>query len=101
MFILFDHIFKDGVLVKSHMSTQISFESLQWLYYEQAKLDEKGLGTIDHAYHRGERTVYGKKVDGFIIINGKKIVYEYDGKFKYSNIVYISFINYSGVFIYI
>ena len=45
---------------KQVLQGQTSFSALQWLQYEQTKLKVK----IQHAYHQGEKTVFGYRVDG-------------------------------------
>ena len=57
---------------------QHSFESLQWLYYQQTKYDQ----TIQHAFHQGEKVIFldkQYKVDGYAKINGRKTIFEYNG----------------------
>ena len=70
---------KNGKFKKKPLTNrQHSFESLQWLYYQQTKYNE----TIQHAFHQGEKVIYldkQYKVDGYAIINGRKTIFEYNG----------------------
>ena len=65
----------NGKFRKNILDPNGSLSSLQWLYYEQTKYNER----IHHAYHQGEKTVYGCRVDGYAIINGIETVWEYNG----------------------
>ena len=65
---------------KQYLSTGGSFRALQYLYYRQALLDEQGLNVnIEHQYFRGEKYVYGFKCDGYVVIDGQEIVFEFHG----------------------
>ena len=65
---------------KQYLSTGGSFRALQYLYYCQAQLDEQGLNVnIEHQYFRGEKYVYGYKCDGYVVIDGREIVFEFHG----------------------
>ena len=67
---------------KRILTTNSSFGALQYLYYCQALLAITNPGlNIEHQYFHGEKTVYGEKVDGYIQIDGKEIVFEYNGKY--------------------
>ena len=65
----------NGKFRKNVLIPNSSFSSIQWLYFQQTKYTE----TIHHAYHQGEKIIYGYKVDGYAIINGQKTVFEYNG----------------------
>ena len=66
---------------KRILSPNGSFGALQYLYYCQALLAITNPGiNIEHQYFHGEKTVHGYKVDGYVKIEGKEIVYEYNGK---------------------
>ena len=67
---------------KRILSPNGSFEALQYIYYCQAVLEKTNPGlNIEHQYFHGEKTVYGHKVDGYVKIDGKEIVFEYNGKY--------------------
>ena len=66
---------QNGKFKKNVLVPQVSFSSMQWLYYQQTKYNV----TIQHAYHQGEKIVHGCKVDGFAIIDGIETVFEYNG----------------------
>ena len=66
---------------KRIMAPNNSFGALQYLYYCQALLAITHPGVnIEHQYFQGERTVHGHKVDGYVQIDGKEVVFEYNGK---------------------
>ena len=54
---------------------QSSFSSLQWLQYEQTKIQVQ----IQHSFHQGERFIHGFKVDGYAVVDGVETVWEYNG----------------------
>ena len=54
---------------------QTSFSAVQWLQWEQTKINVQ----IQHAFHHGEIEVHGYKVDGYAVINGVETVWEYNG----------------------
>ena len=54
---------------------QTSFRAVQWLQYEQTKLQVQ----IQHAFHQGEKEVYGCRVDGYAVVDGTETVWEYNG----------------------
>ena len=60
---------------KQVLQGQTSFSALQWLQYEQTKLKIQ----IQHAYHQGEKTVFGYRVDGYAVVDGVETVWEYNG----------------------
>ena len=68
---------------KKHMSTQISFKALQWLYMEQESnrcKDKYGNRVqMDHAYFHGEKTIFNAKVDGYAFIDGQHVIWEFNG----------------------
>ena len=68
---------------KSHLSSQISFKALQWIYMEQESdncVDKDGNRvTIQHDYHHGEVIVFNSKVDGYAFINDTHVVWEFNG----------------------
>ena len=67
---------------KRVLTTGNSFQALQFIYYCQAVLDKTNPGlNIEHQYFHGERTIYGHKVDGYVQIDGKEIVFEFNGKY--------------------
>ena len=66
---------KNGRFRKNVLVGDSSFSSIQWLYFQQTKYKER----IHHAYFQGEKTVYGCKVDGYAVINGKETIFEYNG----------------------
>ena len=76
-------VLKDKKFVKKHMASQISFKALQWLYSEQESercRDKNGNKVqMDHAYFHGEKTIFHKKVDGYAMIDGKHVVWEFNG----------------------
>ena len=73
---------KNGKFTKQILSTGNSLKALQYLYYQQSLLDKQGIDvTIEHQYHQGEKWVYGYQCDGYVKINGKEIVYEFNGEF--------------------
>ena len=70
----------NGKYTKQYLSTGGSFKALQYLYYSQAILDKEGYNvTIEHQYHQGEKIIYGQKVDGYVRIGQKEIVFEFNG----------------------
>ena len=74
---------KNNKYIKSHMSSQISFKALQWIYMEQESdrcVDKNGNRvTIQHDYFQGEVTVFNAKVDGYALIDGVHVVWEFNG----------------------
>ena len=68
---------------KSHMATQISFKALQWLYMEQeserCKDKDGNRVQMDHAYFHGEKEIFNAKVDGYAFIDGKHVIWEFNG----------------------
>lgn len=70
---------------KNHMSSQISFKALQWIYMEQESsrcVDKHGQRiTIEHHYHQGERTIFNSKVDGYALVDDKHVIWEFNGCF--------------------
>ena len=74
---------KNGKYIKSHMSSQISFKALQWIYMEQESdrcVDKNGNRvTIQHDYFQGEVTIFNSKVDGYAHIDGVHVVWEFNG----------------------
>ena len=70
---------------KTHMSSQISFKALQWIYMEQESsrcVDKQGRRvTIEHHYHQGERTIFNSKVDGYALIDDEHVIWEFNGCF--------------------
>ena len=54
---------------------QTSFSAVQWLQYEQTKLQVQ----IQHAFHQGEKEVYDCRVDGYAVVDGVETVWEYNG----------------------
>ena len=71
---------KKGKFTKNILSTGNSFKALQFIYYQQSLLDKQGINvTIEHQYHQGEKWVYGYQCDGYVKINGKEIVFEFNG----------------------
>ena len=67
---------------KRVLMTGNSLRALQFIYYCQALLDNTNPGlNIEHQYFHGERTIYGHKVDGYVQIDGKEIVFEFNGKY--------------------
>ena len=69
--------------VKSHMSTQVSFKALQWLYMEQESVrckDKHGNRVqMHHDYFQGEKTIFNSTVDGYAFINNRHVVWEFNG----------------------
>ena len=73
-------LLSNGFYQKKTLATDCSLSALQWLYYHQAKIQEAGFThIIQHRYHQGEKTILGYKVDGYVEIGNRKIVYEYNG----------------------
>ena len=69
--------------IKQYLSTGGSFKALQYLYYQQALLNKAGYDVqIEHAYHQGEKDVYGYKCDGYVNLDGREIVFEFHGKHR-------------------
>ena len=68
---------------KSHMSNQVSLKALQWLYMEQESVrckDKYGNRVqMDHDYFQGEKTIFNSTVDGYAFIDGKHVVWEFNG----------------------
>ena len=85
---------------KRILSPNSSFGALQYLYYCQALLAVTHPGlNIEHQYFHGERTVYGHKVDGYVNIDGKEIVFEYNGEFLVPFLVIKSVPSYTQLFL--
>ena len=82
-------IFKNKKAHKKLMTDQMSMGQVQWLNAVQETdlcLDSNGNKIqIEHGYFRGEKEVYGCKVDGYMIKDGREHFFEYLGK-KLSNI---------------
>ena len=76
-------VFKGGKAIKRLMTDQISMGQMQWLYAIQETalcLDSNGKKIqIEHGYHRGEVEVYGCKVDGYMVKDGREFFFEYLG----------------------
>ena len=74
---------KNNKYHKSHLSSQISLKALQWLYMEQESekcVDKDGNRvTIQHDYHHGEVTIFNSKIDGYALIDGVHVVWEFNG----------------------
>lgn len=71
---------------KRSLQPGISFKSLQWLYYLQAT-EFKGI-QIQHAYHRGEKTFNGHKVDGYALVNDQHVFMEFNGCYFHGHCKY-------------
>ena len=69
--------------IKSHMSTGISFKAIQWLYMEQESVrckDKNGNKIqMHHDYFQGEKTIFQSTVDGYAFIDGRHVVWEFNG----------------------
>ena len=77
---------------KVHLSYGTSFKSLQWLYWIEHQLQMNGhQEQLQHLYHRGEKRVCGYKVDGYTVIDGEEVIYEFYGNMDLSNHFYSSF----------
>ena len=65
------------------MKAGTSFGAMQWLYYMQATdcIDKKGERVqMQHAYFNDEHVECGFQPDGFAIIDGEYVFYEYHGR---------------------
>lgn len=71
---------------KKVMKPGISFGQIQWLNYMQTQcLDSNGETVqIEHEYHRGEVTIEGWQPDGYALVDGEHVFYEYLGKTFYN-----------------
>ena len=79
---------------KSIMKAGTSFGAMQWLYYMQATdcIDKKGERVqMQHAYFNDEHVECGFQPDGFAIIDGECVFYEYLGR-SLSHGLYVIFI---------
>ena len=76
-------VFKNKKAHKKLMTDQMSMGQVQWLNAVQETalcLDENGNKIqIEHGYFRGEKEVYGCKVDGYMIKDGREHFFEYLG----------------------
>ena len=64
----------------------VSLKALQWIYYLQATKFRNH--QIQHAYHRGEKDLYGYKVDGYLQIENEHISLEFNGCFFHGHCKY-------------
>ena len=66
---------------KAYLSRGNSFKALQWLYWCEAELHKQGHQVImEHQYHQGEREIEGYRVDGYVKIGDREIIYELNGE---------------------
>ena len=68
---------------KSIMKAGTSFGAMQWLYYMQATdcIDKNGERVqMQHAYFNDEHVECGFQPDGFAVIDGECVFYEYLGR---------------------
>ena len=76
-------VMKGGKAIKRLMTDQISMGQMQWLYAIQETalcVDSNGKKIqIEHGYHRGEVEIYGCKVDGYMVKDGREHFFEYLG----------------------
>lgn len=79
-------VLKNQTFKKRSLQPGVSFKSLQWLYFVQATLF-KGI-QIQHAYHRGEKTFNGQKVDGYVYFNRRHFFLEFNGCFYHGHCKY-------------
>ena len=71
---------------KRVMKAGTSLGAMQWLYYIQATecFDKNGNRVqLQHAYFNDEHVECGHKPDGFAIIDGEYVFYEYFGNGPY------------------
>ena len=69
-----------GRFQKNVMTTDVSYPHLQWLYYIQATDPTLGSSKIQHKYFRGEVSVGGDLVDGYVKLDdGSVRIYEFNG----------------------
>ena len=70
---------------KKLMCSGVSLGQIEWLQWMQTQpicIDSQGKRQrIHNAYHQGERDIYGKPVDGFMVKDGEFYYFEYLGCF--------------------
>ena len=71
-------------LRKSILSSQTSFQALQWLNYMQHYCEDLvdlsgNRVTIEQHYHRGEIFVGKYELDGYAKVGNREIFFEYNG----------------------